>query len=423
MSQEENPKHSVIIEFLTKRGEGVACVEGRELIVPFALSGERVTIEERFKTRKIKWGKLLEIHESSPDRIPAVCEHFGTCGGCLLQHFSATLYKDYKKNLILEALRVQGLDTSLIQNPIIVGAGQRRRIDFMARKWDGEVKMGFHEAESKKPFNVQSCPLVHPDIPPLFEPLRQVVTPFLEQERLIHFFITRAQNGLDVLLAGFKEPLNTDQEQSLIDLAKAHGIIRLAYKVKKRETVLHFMETPTVRFGNHDVEVTAFGFLQATEASDKIFADFLEKHLGDSEPLNIIDLFCGRGTLSLALTKRGHRVKGIECDGQALKALQKVPEPLLEIEERNLFESPLLAEEFDSADVVVMNPPRAGADIQTQELAKSSCKKLIYISCNPESFARDCHHLLENGFQLREIIPVDQFMWTPHIEVMAYLER
>ena len=426
MSQDHLPpqQHTVVIESLTTRGEGHVCLaEQQALSVPFTLPGEKVILEERFKTRTAKWGKALEVLEASPDRVSPQCQHFGTCGGCLLQHFSPALYQDYKKGLVTKALMAQGLDASLVQAPLIVGAGQRRRIDFMARKWDGEIKMGFHEAESKKPFNVEHCPLVHPDIPPLFAPLRQVVTPFLEQERLIHFFITRAQNGLDILLAGFKEPLSQVQEDSLIALAKAHNVIRLAYKVKKREKILHFTKTPTVRFGNHDVEVTAFGFLQATEASDKIFAQFLEKHLCSPDPQKIIDLFCGRGTLSLALTQMGHKVVGVECDGQALSALQKVPEPLLDIQERNLFESPLTSQELNGADAVVMNPPRAGAEKQTHELARSGVKRVVYISCNAESFARDCKHLVDNGFQIREIVPVDQFMWTPHIEVMAYLER
>lgn len=425
MSESKNPHHTVTIQTLTKRGEGLASVEGADLVVPFTLPHEIVDIEERFKTRTSKWGKLLEIKKSSPERVKAPCPHFGTCGGCLLQHFSPSAYKTYKKSLVTTALEAHGIETSLVADPIIMGARQRRRIDFMARKWDGEVKMGFHEAESKKPFNIRTCSLIHLDILPLFDPLREVITPFLEKEKLIHFFVTRAQNGLDVLLAGFKDPLSPAQETALIDLAESLGIIRLAYKVKKREKILYFTETPTVRFGNHDVEVTAFGFLQATEASYQLFAQFLEKHLpskGDSQT-TLIDLFCGRGTLSLALTKLGHRVTGIECDGQALHALQKVEEPLLTIQERNLFENPLLRDELEGIDAVVMNPPRAGAETQTHEIAHSSVKKLVYISCNAESFARDCKHLIEQGFKLREIIPVDQFMWTPHIEIMAYLER
>ncbi|HBN22759.1 MAG TPA: hypothetical protein DD412_05930 [Holosporales bacterium] len=425
MSESENPYHTVTIHSLTKRGEGIASVEGVDLTIPFALPHEVVEIEERFKTRTSKWGKLLEVKEASPDRVKAPCPHFGTCGGCLLQHFSSKTYEAYKKSLVVNALEAHGIETSLVSDPIIVGAGQRRRIDFMARKWDGELKMGFHEAESKKPFNLRTCSLIHPDILPLFEPLREVIAPFLEHEKLIHFFVTRAQNGLDVLLAGFKEPLSADRETALIDLAKDLGIIRLAYKVKKREKILYFTETPTVRFGNHDVEVTAFGFLQATEASDQIFAQFLEKHLPfeRNSQDTLIDLFCGRGTLSLALTKLGHSVTGIECDGQALRALQKVEEPLLKIQERNLFETPLMRSELDGIKAVVMNPPRAGAETQTHEIAHSSIRKLVYISCNAESFARDSKYLMEHGFKLHEIVPVDQFMWTPHIEIMAYLER
>ena len=421
MSKLVSPHPTVTIHSLTKRGEGLASVGDKELVVPFTLPQEVVEIEERFKTRTLKWGKILNIQKPSPERVAPPCPHFGICGGCLLQHFSPKVYQSYKKALVTNALKIYDIDISLVDEPIIVGAGQRRRIDFMARKWDGDVKMGFHEAEIKKPFNLHTCSLIHPDILPLFEPLREVITPFLEREKLIHFFVTRAQNGLDVLLAGFKEPLSAEYEGALINLAKGLGIIRLAYKVKKREKILHFQETPTVRFGNHDVEVTAFGFLQATEASDQIFARFLEKHLPfDKTPLSIVDLFCGRGTLSLALTKLGHRVTGIECDGQALRALQKVEEPLLTIQERNLFELPLKSEEFKAVDAIVMNPPRAGAEKQASEIAVSSMNNLVYISCNAESFARDCALLMDHGFQLREIIPVDQFMWTPHIEIMAY---
>ncbi len=425
MFEAKKTHHTVTVHALTKRGEGIVSLDGSDLIVPFTLPQEVVEIEERFKTRTNKWGKLLDIKETSPERVQAPCPHFGTCGGCLLQHFSPKAYEAYKKSLVTNSLEAHGIETSSVSAPLIVGSAQRRRIDFMARKWDGEVKMGFHEAESKKPFNIRTCSLVHPDILPLFKPLRDVIAPFLEREKLIHFFITRAQNGLDVLLAGFKEPLDTEHEEALIVLAKNTGIIRLAYKVKKREKILYFTKTPTVRFGKHDVEVTAFGFLQATEASDKIFARFLEKHLpfeGNSQT-SLVDLFCGRGTLSLALTNLGHTVTGVECDGQALRALQKVEEPLLTIQERNLFEAPLTSAELNKVEAVVMNPPRAGAEKQTREIARSCVKKLVYISCNAESFARDCVFLTDHGFKLREIIPVDQFMWTPHIEIMAYLER
>ena len=392
--------------------------------MPFALAGETVVIEEKYKTKHKKWGKLIAVEEKSPNRKDPECSHFTTCGGCLLQHFDDSSYKDFKLNLVKNALIDAKIDDIEISDPIIVGKGQRRRIDFMARKWDGEIRMGFHEAESKKPFNIKECPLVHQDIPPLFQPLRQVIAPIIENhERLVHFFITKADNGIDVLLAGFKQPLPAESEQELINLAKEHGVIRLAYKVKKREKVLHQTAIPTVRFGDHDVEVTAFGFLQATSASDQIFAEFLNRHLNSEKPQNIVDLFCGRGTLSLALTKNGHSVTGFECDGQALSALRKIKDENLQVFDRNLFEEPLTADELNEFDTVVMNPPRAGAATQTLEIAKSNVKNLVYISCNPQSFARDLQVLLENGFKVQELTPLDQFMWTPHIEVMAFLTR
>lgn len=436
----EFPLATVTIQGLTPRGDGYASLKDIEdhplvagsfsklknqdtITVPFALPGERVTINVRSKSRFELVGHLVEVLEPSLDRINAPCEHFRTCGGCNLQHYSSRSYKTFKANLVKQAFAKNDLDPSLIADPIIIGPGNRRRIDFMARKWDGQIKMGFHEAFSKKPFNVLSCPLIHPDMPKIFSDLREVLIPLLDLERIIHVFMTRAQNGLDILLAGFKSPLPDQSLKTLTTFAKNHELIKLSYKVKKKEICLYKKETPSVRFGKHDVPVTAFGFLQATAQSDTIFSDFLNQYLESKSPLKIADLFCGRGTLSLNLTQQGHIVHGFECDGQALEALKSVSEPNLSVHTRNLFESPLDSSELSSFDAIVMNPPRAGAESQTVAITNSQVSKLIYISCNADSFARDAKELISKGFGLKTVVPVDQFMWTPHIEVMAYFER
>ncbi len=431
---------TVTITDTTDRGEGLAQLsEIRDhpvvdaafaklrnqttITVPFTLPGEHVEIEVRHKSRFELVGRAIKVISPSVNRQEAKCEHFETCGGCLLQHLNDNTYSDFKKNIVTNAFQKHGLDTSIVDEPIIIGAGQRRRIDFMARKWDGEVKMGFHEAFSKKPFNVKTCPLIHPNMPQVFKDLRAILTPLLERERIIHVFMTQAQNGLDILLAGFKQPLPGEAIMSLKAFAETHDLVNISYKVKKKEISIHRIDQPTVRFGEHDVPVTAFGFLQATEQSDKIFGNFLTQHVNSSSKMKIADLFCGRGTLSLNLTKLGNDVHGYECDGQALNALKTVDEPLLTVYERNLFDMPLASDQLSNYDAVVMNPPRAGAESQTPLLAKSSVSKCVYISCNADTFARDAKILLDHGFAMKTVVPVDQFMWTPHIEIMAYFER
>lgn len=439
-----HPPFDVTIKGLTKRGDGYINLQDvkdhplvqetfsrltdkDKIIVPFTLPEEQVSIRLRHKSRTELVGSLEKIHEPSQERVKAPCQHFGICGGCSLQHYSENLYKDFKKGLVTNALQNHDLDISLVQDPIFIGAGQRRRIDFMARKWDGEVKMGFHEFVSKKPFNVKECPLITKDIPPLFQELRALLTPLLESEKVIHIFITEAQNGIDLLLAGFKNQIAAEHRENLVAFSQKHNLAKLALKVKKKEFVFHERATPTVRFGNHDVSVTSFGFLQATAKSDEIFGSFLASYfppsLSKSSPLTIVDLFCGRGTLSLNLTKLGHTVAGYECDGQALDALNKVTDPLLSVHNRNLFESPLSPQELAHFDAVVMNPPRAGAASQTKAIADSSIQKLVYISCNAETFARDAKVLQKAGLVPKAIVPVDQFTWTPHVEIMAYFER
>ena len=437
---ETHHTQKVTIEKLNDRGDGLALLESvkehpvvadacdklkdkQYLRVPFTLPGEVVEISIRHKSRFELVGKLESVIEPSKDRVDAPCPHYETCGGCSLQHMSETAYTDFKRNLVQKAFVHHSLEPSMISDPIIIGAGKRRRIDFMARKWDGEAKMGFHEALSKKPFNVKACPLVDSEIPKLFSDLRECLVPLLEQEKVIHIFITKAQNGIDMLLAGFKNAISSHNINDLKAFAEKHQLAKLSYKVKKREHAIFDRVPPTVRFGEHDVPVTAFGFLQATQDSDEIFGSYLKENMDQNTPLKVVDLFCGRGTLSLNITKLGHHVKGYECDGQALSALRTVQDPNLTVFDRNLFESPLTHEELNEFDAVVMNPPRAGAEAQTKEIAKSNCRQLIYISCNADSFARDTKMLLDSGFTLKNVTPVDQFTWTPHIEIMAYFER
>lgn len=441
---EQTELKSFYIDRVNTTGFGEAHLDTQDLKstsnlveIPFTHAGEEVLAELYYLKRKIKRGEPKVIKKASPHRSEPQCPHYGTCGGCRLQHFDATSYEAFKRNLLKDAFAEHNLTVPQEIPITFVGAGARRRIDFMARYVGDEICMGFHEMRSKRPFNTRSCPLLTPKLEALFAPLRDLMPALLRQEKLVHIFATDTLSGIDLLLAGFKEPLTPDDQNRLTQFAQEHHLARLTLKVKKRAHVLFEAAQPVVQFGQHKIPVDPFSFLQSTAQSDQIFATFLKKQFSDlPKGAPIADLFCGRGTLSLPLYDLGFKVEGYETDRHALKALGSLglssssnpfedtrTSNTLNAQERNLFEDPLNAQELSQFAGAVMNPPRAGAQAQTEMIAKSSLKRLVYISCGPSGFARDLKVLLEAGFELEALELLDQFHWSPHLEVMAALKR
>lgn len=420
------PSFRACIKDLSCQGEGLA--ETKEpslphfLSIPFTLPGEEVDIHPFFKRRHEVAGKALQILNPSPERQKPLCSHYGTCGGCRLQHLTPLAYQRFKKTLVEQALSQYDLEASSVVDPILIGPQARRRIDLKAHRKEDSVILGFHDIYTRRLFNIKTCPVVHPDIEALFEPLRQVCEKLLHPHEMTHIFITRAANGLDVLLAGFKRPLSLLERQDLHIFGQDHNLLRLAYKVKRRQEIILEKEPPVILLGDHNVTISPYGFLQATEQTDQIFADFVQSNVLPTAQ-RVADLFCGRGTLSLALTQKGVFVTGFESDPHALHALSEVKDPRLSLVERNLFDTPLSKAELETYDMVVMNPPRSGAESQSSHLKETTLPRILYISCSATSFARDCSILREGGYRLTKVIPVDQFLWTPHIELMAVLEK
>ena len=407
----------VEISALNKRGEGVAQASTGPITVPFTLPGEKVEVE-LVPTKDKTWGQIVAVVEPSASRALPICPHYGVCGGCSLQHLDEQTYAAFKQNQVTAPLTVKGFDAAIVEAPVFIGPHQRRRIDFLTRKFPDGMNMGFYQVNSRRRINLKSCSIVDPQIEALFPALEALLEQILDMRELVHVFVLCADNGIDLLLAGFKRTLSEEQIRLLGEFATEHNLARLSYKIKRKAHVVYERETPFVTFAGHPMAVDPNVFLQASSKADQILSQLVVEAIPDNARI-VLDLFCGRGTLTLPILASGRQVLGLEGDKHAIAALQALDLPGLEAEVRDLFEYPVTADELKPFDTVVMNPPRSGVKGQIAHLAAARVSTVIYVSCNPESFASDMAELCKMGYELVKVTPVDQFTWSHHVEVVG----
>lgn len=408
---------SCLIESLNKQGLGVGKTDLGSVEIPYAIPGEVVTFE-RHGYRRESNSMLKSIEKPSEHRITPECKYFGRCGGCLLQHMDKQTYDDFKASFI-SRLNLAGTKI----NPMVtIPKGNRRRINLQAMKKDEQLFLGFHRFHSHQIIDIDSCPAMMGDLSALLVPLKEVLYGIMEHRQKAEVFLTRASNGIDMLLElhGLIG-ITSEQEQALVDFAKKHELTRLQFRSSKKPHILFEKEKPYVMLGGKQVSTDARGFMQSSFASDKILAELVDGYL-PKENGALVDLFCGRGTFALPLSLR-FSVDGFESDASALAALEEAAAGSIVLHKRDLFESPLTKDELKPYRFAVINPPRAGAEAQSKELAKSKCERIVYVSCNPESFARDAKILASGGYRLLEVTPVDQFYWAPHLEIVGVFDR
>lgn len=413
---------TVKIQSLSLKGEGEACLDENFLPVPYALPGETVEVELFRDRNKNTRGKVRRWLECSDKRNNPSCPHFTECGGCSLQHLLPQDYLHFKKRQIAELLERARVPVALLEDPVILGPHKRRRIDFKACLRDEGLVMGFHQKHSKRRVDLQQCPVVRPEIEALFSPLRSLLEQILNPRETIHIFIAAAENGVDLLLTGLKRPFEENHKELMIRFAEENALARLTLQVKRTKETLFFREQPYVVFSKEKISIHPQVFLQASREADQILAEKIIE-LIPQKTKKIADLFCGRGTLSIPLTKAGIKVDGFEADLHAIEALNGAAIPDLKGHVRDLFASPLSSEELDLYDCAVADPPRTGLKDQAVAIVRSSLKTFIYVSCGPESFSQDAKYLTDQGFKLERLIPLDQFMWSSHLEIISLFTR
>ena len=405
------------------RGDGIAEEQGLRYFVPFTLPGETVKAEPRDKRGEGIAADLLEVLAPSRHREAPPCAHFTVCGGCALQHWPRDAYTAWKVELIARALAQRGVDAPRFEPPLVGASGERRRADFVLRRQGRHVLAGFHERASPKIVDVGTCVVARPGLNALLEPLRVSLAAILPDGAAADAIVNETDSGLDLLLRPHKRlDLSLERREALVALAERADLARLSWGDRASAEPVVVRRTPFLIFGEARVEPPPGAFLQATRRAEQAMRAMVTQWTGDSPRL--ADLFAGVGALSFG---RAGKLTLFESDRPAVAALEAAVRRLgggkATVERRDLFRNPLTAAEFDAFDAVLLDPPRAGAAAQSAELARAKVTRVVYASCDPGSFARDARILQEGGYRLEKLLPVDQFLWSPHVELIALFVR
>jgi 23S rRNA (uracil1939-C5)-methyltransferase len=406
------PLEEVSIVALDAHGHGVA-VNGA--IVPGALPGERTLVRPEGKR-----AELVETVTTAPERTEPICRWFGTCGGCVAQHMSASLYHAWKRGLVVEALEREGLAAEVGDLVDAHGAG-RRRATFHARFPHGQPdEVGFMRARSHDIIAIDNCPLFSPGMVGAIPAARALSRNLRGLMKPLDIAVAATLDGLDVDLRG-SGPLGRNEAQKLARTVEALDLARVS---NHGETVIE-RRPPRVAFGEALATLPPGAFLQATEAGEAWLAEFAERALADAN--SVADLFCGAGAFALRLA-RGHEVFAADADPPAIAALVRAAATTpglhkLTAIRRDLLRRPLRADELAAFDAALIDPPRAGAIEQARALAASALPLVISVSCNAATFARDARILIDGGFQVESVTPLDQFRFSAHVEIAAVFRR
>lgn len=391
------------IKSLGHRGEGVTFIDGQKVFVPFTLPGEEVVIGVDGER-----GALVEVIKAAPNRIDPFCPHFGICGGCQLQHMDAASYETFKTSLVEAPLRQAGLDAKVSRFILAHGAG-RRRATLHARK----DAAGYMRIKSHDLLDLDACPILVPALSRAPDIARALGTAIGECD--LAFTATNA--GIDV---GIRKAGKHVRPEKLVPLANE---LRLARLAMDKEMIL-LRQQPSISMGRAEVELPIGSFLQATAEAEQVLADYVIAAVGKTK--SVADLFCGIGPFALRLAETAP-VYAADSDKAGTLALDKAARhakglKAITTKARDLFRDPLTRFELNF-DCVVLDPPRAGAEAQVKEIVLSKVKRVVMVSCDPKTFARDAERLVHAGFTLTDLVAVDQFAWSTHIEVAATFQR
>jgi 23S rRNA (uracil1939-C5)-methyltransferase len=408
----------LVIDHVGHRGDGVAIEDGQAIYVPYALAGE--TVEVAAVPGHPDRRRLLQVERASPDRIAPFCRHFGLCGGCAIQHWDDESYRAWKRNLVVEALAQAKVAAEVARLIDAHGLG-RRRITLHARMGTHEVlKVGFAAASSHDIIPVDRCPILDPGLSGALDAAWAIAGPLTAMGKPLDIQVTSTLNGLDVDVRG-SGALPSTMIAALSRIAEQHRLARLT---RHGELVL-MRAPPAVRIGTAQVILPPGSFLQATAAGEETLARLVGDH--GQRARHIADLFCGVGPFALRLAAKS-RVAAFDSDAGAIASLQKAATSTaglkpVKAEARDLFRRPLMPQELRDFDAVVFDPPRQGAQAQATQLAASKVPTVIAVSCNAATFARDAKILIDGGYTIEGVTPVDQFRHTPHVELVARFTR
>jgi 23S rRNA (uracil1939-C5)-methyltransferase len=349
-----------------------------------------------------------------------LCRHFGTCGGCAYQDMAPSEYRAFKRAQVKDALSRHGVDAP-VEEVVEVPPATRRRATFKVLKGEGGVALGFHAARSHDIVDMHECLVLTPRLFQLVRRLREMLDELLALREAAELHIADTDGGIDLSIRWLRRANDTGLNAAL---ARSASQLKLARIAANGETLVELAK-PSMRFGKASVALPPDAFLQPTREGEAVLQKFVLEALSGAK--RVADLFAGCGTFALVLAERA-RVHAVEIEIPTLDALSAAARAAsglkpVTVERRNLFKHAISASDASSYDAVCLDPPRAGALAQAQALALSKVKRVAYVSCDADTFARDARILIGGGYRLERVLPVDQFLWSDHIELAANFVR
>jgi 23S rRNA (uracil1939-C5)-methyltransferase len=403
---------------LGHRGDGIADTPAGPVYVPYTLPGETVTVEPVAGHPDRR--HLDHVDKPSHERASPVCKHFTQCGGCAMQHWSLAEYHLWKRGLVAEALAQANIVVPL--DPLIDAHGQgRRRAVLHARRGGHDLlEVGFTAPRAHHIVAIDRCPILAPGLDGAIPAAWAIAEILKPADKPLDIQVTATDSGMDVDVRG-SGPLNSRRTTALAGVAEKH---RLARITRHGELVAQAAQ-PLLKIGRAQVPLPPGAFLQATAEGEANLARLVLEHVGAAK--RVADLFCGIGTFALRLAEQA-RVTAADSEASAVKALERAAANTsglkpIEAQTRDLFRRPFMAAELKSFDAVVFDPPRQGAEAQARELVKSAVSTVVAASCDAATFARDARILVDGGYKLVSVTPVDQFRYSFHVEIVAKFER
>jgi len=403
---------TVQITGLGAEGDGVATTAaGEQIFIPQALPGE---------TWRIAEGTPPEPITLLPDRRRPPDPDDEPCGGCVARHMPRAMYEAWKRDLLVRALRQHGISTE-IEPLITVPEHTRRRATFNATRMGGAMRIGYHGRRSHDLVAAEDCPVLDERIVALLPALAALADIVAARENTARVAIALTDTGADVDVEGNERKLNAAARARIGEIAAAGRMARISVGgvpvIERQAPVLHFAGKAVVP--------PPGAFFQAVPEAEQAMIALVTAALGKAKQVG--DLFCGLGTLTLPIAQKA-RVLAFDSDRSAIDALNEAQRKNQGLKPftaraRDLFRDPLSVMEMKDLDAVVLDPPRAGAKAQCERLAQSKVKRVVMVSCNPATLARDLRVLIDGGYRLDALTPIDQFLYSPHLEAVATLMR
>ncbi|GGQ14183.1 23S rRNA (uracil(1939)-C(5))-methyltransferase RlmD [Shewanella litoralis] len=441
-SKQLSAKLTLDVTQLDHLGAGIAQHQGKVVFVAGALPGERATVQLVEQKKSYAKAKLISIANPAPSRVTPFCQHYSQCGGCDLQHMDTQAQREHKQtalvDLIAKLSSAEAVAENLVATPIVDDAWHYRRRARLATVFDKNtqrLQLGFRAASSNKIVEINQCPVLATSLSELFTPLAVNLNQLKAKASIGHVELTQADNGHFAVVRVTKNLPNSDirwltgfAEKHQLHLLLQDDTGQLTQLYPALATTEQAVTLPFYHLVSESVRCsfTPGNFVQVNGAINQAMVnqaiDWLDPQAGE----RILDLFCGVGNFSLPLAKKAAQVIGVEG---VPEMVEQAKQNALDnhLDNVTFYHADLSADLSEQAwlgkiDKLLLDPARAGAYESLQWLQKMQPKKVVYVSCNPASLARDSSVLLANGYRIAQVGFVDMFPQTHHIEAMVLFE-